>query len=77
MLITTAGTDHPFFPPLDEEDTQWLSVQTNSQAVQAAFPNGYGSESQGQTIERVMGGNACKVLKLHDLGSSGTNTVFQ
>ncbi|KAF2148468.1 uracil-5-carboxylate decarboxylase [Myriangium duriaei CBS 260.36] len=53
------GTDHPFFPPLGEdEDEEWLSVKLNSQAVQSALG---GDKAH---VEAVMGGNAVKILRL-------------
>jgi len=53
------GTDHPFFPPLEGEGEQWLSVTTNYGAIKKAFP-GNGEKSQA-----VLGGNAIRLLKLH------------
>ncbi|KAL8953263.1 MAG: hypothetical protein Q9222_000868 [Ikaeria aurantiellina] len=47
------GTDHPFFPPLDEEDQQWLSVTTNKDAV-----------AQTNARKRILGGNAAELLGL-------------
>ncbi|KAK0610220.1 2-amino-3-carboxymuconate-6-semialdehyde decarboxylase [Lasiodiplodia hormozganensis] len=52
------GTDHPFFPPLDGEETEWLSVKTNYSAIKQAFN---GDES---AAEAVLGGNAARILKL-------------
>jgi aminocarboxymuconate-semialdehyde decarboxylase len=52
------GTDHPFFPPLEEGEKEWLSVRTNERAVEGAF----GGEEEG--VNAVMGGNAVRVLKL-------------
>jgi aminocarboxymuconate-semialdehyde decarboxylase len=52
------GTDHPFFPPLEEGEKEWLSVRTNERAVEGAF----GGEEEG--VSAVMGGNAVRVLKL-------------
>ncbi|KAK5711836.1 hypothetical protein LTR17_018204 [Elasticomyces elasticus] len=51
------GTDHPFFPPLDEGETEWLSVKMNSKAVESAL--GYDRKA-----DAVMGGNACRILRL-------------
>lgn len=51
------GTDHPFFPPLDQAEGEWPSVTLNSKAVQSAF----GDEQQSAAI---MGGNAMWILKL-------------
>lgn len=54
-LTDPVGTDHPFFPPLgDEED--WPSVTTNYKAINAAFENG--------DAEGVLGGNAVRILHL-------------
>lgn len=52
------GTDHPFFPPLEAGETEWLSVKLNSQAVKSAFGN------DEKTAEAVMGGNAVRILRL-------------
>ncbi|KZF26681.1 uracil-5-carboxylate decarboxylase [Xylona heveae TC161] len=52
------GTDHPFFPPLEEGETEWLSVRTNYQAIHAAV----GREQD--LAEGVLGGNAIRVLGL-------------
>ncbi len=52
------GTDHPFFPPLEEEDEKWLSVETNYEAIKGASGNG-SEEAKG-----ALGSNAVKVLNL-------------
>ncbi|EKG20481.1 Amidohydrolase 2 [Macrophomina phaseolina MS6] len=52
------GTDHPFFPPLDEEETEWLSVKTNYTAIKEAFGG------DAEAAEAVLGGNAVRILKL-------------
>jgi hypothetical protein len=52
------GTDHPFFPPLETEEKQWLSVTTNYGAIKKTFPNDEGK------AEGVLGGNAVRLLKL-------------
>ena len=56
------GTDHPFFPPVGEEENdeggEWLSVKTNIDAVRSAF----GDDREG--AERVLGSNAIKLLWL-------------
>ncbi|KAF3908574.1 hypothetical protein ABW21_db0208577 [Orbilia brochopaga] len=63
------GTDHPFFPPLEDEDAQgesvdgkkpekWLSVTTNYKAIHDAF-----GEDKAQA-EAVLGGNAVRLLRL-------------
>jgi len=54
------GTDHPFFPPLEEEETEWLSVKTNAEAVKDTFA------TNGEAAGNVMGANAIRVLRLHD-----------
>ncbi|KAH8696185.1 hypothetical protein BGW36DRAFT_298536 [Talaromyces proteolyticus] len=53
------GTDHPFFPPLDEkEDGQWLSVSTNFKAIEKTLsPN-------KDAVRAVLGGNAVRILNL-------------
>jgi len=50
------GTDHPFFPPLEEGKTQWPSYRTNLDAViwRQAFSG----------TRMIMGGNAVKLLGL-------------
>ncbi|KAL3464162.1 hypothetical protein BJX64DRAFT_97749 [Aspergillus heterothallicus] len=52
------GTDHPFFPPLDEKESDWPSVTTNYKAIQAAF------ETNSTTVADVLGGNAARILSL-------------
>jgi aminocarboxymuconate-semialdehyde decarboxylase len=52
------GTDHPFFPPLDEDGGKWLSVETNYEAIKSAL----GSESE--EAKGALGGNAIRVLNL-------------
>ncbi|KAL2374326.1 uracil-5-carboxylate decarboxylase [Blastomyces gilchristii SLH14081] len=52
------GTDHPFFPPLDGKDKQWLSVVMNQRVIDGAF----GAESD--TAKAILGGNAVKILNL-------------
>ncbi|GLB11644.1 hypothetical protein AtubIFM57258_008514 [Aspergillus tubingensis] len=52
------GTDHPFFPPLGEDDEEWPSVTTNYKAIHTAF------ESVGDTAAGVLGGNAARILDL-------------
>ena len=58
------GTDHPFFPPLEEGKEEWISVETNVQAVKDAFAD----DEQGVT--KVLGGNAIKLLGL-DVANGG------
>ncbi|EGS17726.1 uncharacterized protein CTHT_0070690 [Thermochaetoides thermophila DSM 1495] len=60
------GTDHPFFPPVDEkyrEGMEWESVRLNREAVRKTF--GEGSEEE----RLVLGGNAVRILGL------GSNTT--
>ncbi|MCJ1401610.1 hypothetical protein MMC11_004826 [Xylographa trunciseda] len=55
------GTDHPFFPPVGDEEEdggQWLSVRMNVDAVTEAFK---GDEAGA---EGVLGGNAVRLLGL-------------
>lgn len=54
------GTDHPFFPPLEEGVKEWHSVSTNYTAILNAFE---GNESGAQD---VLGNNAVRILRLHD-----------
>ncbi|KAL1304391.1 hypothetical protein AAFC00_003391 [Neodothiora populina] len=54
------GTDHPFFPPLDEGETEWLSVKSNSNAVKSVF------QGDQKTADAIMGGNAVRILRLDD-----------
>ena len=44
------GTDHPFFPPLEEGEGEWMSVKTNLDAVAGN--------------EGILGGNAVGLLGL-------------
>ncbi|KXT13442.1 hypothetical protein AC579_9902 [Pseudocercospora musae] len=52
------GTDHPFFPPLEGEDDQWLSVTSNMAATQGAL----GEDTK--TAQDIMGENAVRILRL-------------
>jgi predicted TIM-barrel fold metal-dependent hydrolase len=52
------GTDHPFFPPLDESKKEWLSVTLNGCAVKDALV------IDKEAIGMVMGGNALQILQL-------------
>jgi predicted TIM-barrel fold metal-dependent hydrolase len=52
------GTDHPFFPPLEDEGEKWASVETNYQAIQGALG------AEGDDAQAALGGNAIKVLNL-------------
>lgn len=53
------GTDHPFFPPLEGGEQEWLSVKMNSDAVKSAFAD------DKEAADAVMGGNAMRILKLN------------
>ncbi|KAK4554408.1 hypothetical protein LTR86_008616 [Recurvomyces mirabilis] len=53
------GTDHPFFPPLEEGEDEWLSVKSNSAAVHSAL------SGDSKMASAVMGDNAVRVLRLH------------
>lgn len=52
------GTDHPFFPPLEEQATEWASVNTNYQAIGAAFGD------DEKSMHDVLGNNAVTILNL-------------
>lgn len=56
------GTDHPFFPPLDEGNGEWVSVKTNFDAIEKAL------DADGRSVEGVLGGNAVRLfdLKIQD-----------
>ncbi|KAK2629324.1 hypothetical protein QTJ16_000144 [Diplocarpon rosae] len=51
------GTDHPFFPPLEQQEGKWASVETNFVAIQQAL----GSSEQARG---ALGANAVRVLNL-------------
>lgn len=53
------GTDHPFFPPLEEEAEEWMSVGTNVEAVKGAF----GEDEEG--ARAVLGKTAIELLGLN------------
>ena len=57
------GTDHPFFPPLEEGTEEWMSVGTNVEAVKAAFGK-YEEGSRG-----VLGKTAIELLGLDTSGA--------
>jgi hypothetical protein len=60
LCLTKTGTDHPFFPPLDEkEDSAWLSVSTNFAAIEKTL-----SPDQ-EAVRAVLGGNAVRILNLN------------
>lgn len=53
------GTDHPFFPPLgDEEGGKWLSVESNKGVIGSSFPQ------DEEARKKILGGNAVRVLGL-------------
>jgi aminocarboxymuconate-semialdehyde decarboxylase len=52
------GTDHPFFPPLEEEAKEWHSVSTNYSAIGKAF------KGDKEAADGVLGGNAMRILRL-------------
>jgi len=54
------GTDHPFFPPLNDSDDEWLSVSMNTAAVRKAF------DADEKSASMVLGGNAVRILRLTD-----------
>jgi predicted TIM-barrel fold metal-dependent hydrolase len=49
------GTDHPFFPPLNDKDGKWLSVESNREAIDGVADG---------AVEAILGGNAVRVLGL-------------
>lgn len=51
------GTDHPFFPPLEDEDEQWLSVTSNMAAIRSALGN-------DKAAKDISGDNAVRILHL-------------
>ncbi|KAJ3099008.1 hypothetical protein HDU97_003535 [Phlyctochytrium planicorne] len=50
------GTDNPFFPPLNDADAKWESVESNIRAAESAF----GKEKYWD----VLGGNAARILNI-------------
>ncbi len=53
------GTDHPFFPPLgNDQDSKWLSVESNKGAIEGTFPRDEDAK------KKILGGNAVRVLGL-------------
>lgn len=55
------GTDHPFFPPIESDiQGEWHSATFNAGAVDGAVGKG------SSTAAAIMGGNAIRVLRLHD-----------
>lgn len=51
------GTDHPFFPPLDDRE-KWPSVTMNYSAIKNAF------NEDDADMAAVLGGNAVRILNL-------------
>lgn len=58
VQLTLTGTDHPFFPPLEEDATEWHSVNTNYGAIAKAFVR------EDRKAQDVLGGNAVRILRL-------------
>ena len=56
------GTDHPFFPPLDEGEEKWKSVLSNFDAVSG------GGNKAG--VDGILGENAVELLGL-EVGEGG------
>ncbi len=52
------GTDHPFFPPLEEGERMWKSVGTNFEAVRGG--------RDGAGTEGILGRNAVELLGLEE-----------
>lgn len=52
------GTDHPFFPPLEEGEQKWMSVETNLDAVVEGW--------DGAGTGRILGKNAIELLGLEE-----------
>ncbi|KAF1835562.1 hypothetical protein BDW02DRAFT_547881 [Decorospora gaudefroyi] len=52
------GTDHPFFPPLEQDTKVWHSVQANYDAIAKTF------ETEDEKAKNVLGGNAVRILRL-------------
>lgn len=52
------GTDHPFFPPLDEGAKEWVSVKTNVNVIEKAL------EGNNNAIRAVLGTNSIELLGL-------------
>lgn len=63
------GTDHPFFPPLQDEEEEWLSVVMNTKAVDGVADD-LGDEQGGGLKKAIMGANAERLLHLNTTGSS-------
>ncbi|PVH95502.1 uracil-5-carboxylate decarboxylase [Periconia macrospinosa] len=52
------GTDHPFFPPLEEDAEEWHSVNANYTAISSAFAG------NDRAAQDVLGNNAIRILGL-------------
>ena len=52
------GTDHPFFPPLNDKHGKWLSVESNREAIDGV------SDQDQEAAKKILGQNAIKVLGL-------------
>ena len=52
------GTDHPFFPPLEQGAVEWKSVKTNVQAITEAF------EDNKEATDGILRGNAARLLEI-------------
>ncbi|KAF2278702.1 uracil-5-carboxylate decarboxylase [Westerdykella ornata] len=52
------GTDHPFFPPLEEDVKEWHSVTANYGAIAQAF------KDDQAAAQDVLGNNAMRILNL-------------
>lgn len=59
MFSMLLGTDHPFFPPLHDEDEKWPSVTTNYHAIRTSF-----GDEKAESVGLVLGSNANRVLRL-------------
>lgn len=59
-LPSSRRTDHPFFPPLSEDqaDAKWESVVQNLEAIETA--GGWDADD----VAAVRGGNAARLFKL-------------
>ncbi|CAI6332465.1 unnamed protein product [Periconia digitata] len=52
------GTDHPFFPPLEENAEEWHSVNANYTAISSTFGG------DDKAAQDVLGNNAVRILRL-------------
>ncbi|KAK3209923.1 hypothetical protein GRF29_44g1012027 [Pseudopithomyces chartarum] len=53
------GTDHPFFPPLEEDVEEWHSVNANYTAISKTF-------GDDERAKGVLGNNAVRILRLDE-----------